>query len=67
MNKSEARSYALQKRKEVSIKQIEEDVIENYVRNDYYVITPTGRSTSFGVISAAIYYKDSRALIDFNK
>lgn len=37
------------------IPDIEEEVIENYVSNDYYVITPTGRSTSFGVISAAIY------------
>ena len=63
MNKLEARSYALQKRKEVSIKKIEEDVINEIIASKILepfhhigIYYPIGKEMN--LLPLASYYKD---------
>ena len=72
MNKLEARSYALQKRKEVSIKQIEENIIEKIIASKILepfqhigIYYPIGKEMN--LLPLTIYYKDKEFYLPITK
>ena len=72
MNKLEARSYALQKRKEVSIKKIEEDVINEIIASKILepfkhigIYYPIGKEMN--LLPLASYYKDKEFYLPITK